>query len=67
MLGRSVFDTVLYDKDFSDLRKVDGFLLVLRFPPPNITDRHDITELLLNVAPSTLTILFTDLGIFSYL
>ena len=37
----------------SDLRHVGGFLPVLRFRPP-ITDRHDITEILLKVALSTI-------------
>jgi hypothetical protein len=37
-----------------DLQQVDGFFLwVLRFPPPT-TDRHDITEILLKVALSTI-------------
>jgi hypothetical protein len=36
-------------KFVNDLRQVSGFLRVLRFPPP-ITDRHDITEILLKVA-----------------
>ena len=31
----------------SDLRQVDVFLRVLLFPPPNKTDPHDITEILL--------------------
>ena len=29
--------------NISDLRQVGGFLQVLRFPPPNKTDHHDIT------------------------
>jgi hypothetical protein len=41
-------------KFVSDLRQVGGFLRVLRFPLDtnigNKTDRHDITEILLNVA-----------------
>ena len=41
-------------KFVSDLRRVGGFLRVLRFPPPNKTDRHDIAEILLKVALSTI-------------
>jgi len=37
-------------KFVSDLRQVGGFL---RFSPPNKTDRHDISEILLKVALST--------------
>ena len=37
----------------SDLRQVGGFILVLRFPPP---DRHDITEILLKMAFSTINL-----------
>jgi hypothetical protein len=39
----------------SNLRQVGGFLRVIRFPPPNKTDRHDITEILLKVALNTIT------------
>ena len=42
-------------KFVSDMRKEGGFLQVLWFPPP-ITDRHDITEILLKVALSILTL-----------
>jgi hypothetical protein len=38
----------------SNLRQVGGFLRVLRFHPPIKTDRHDVTEILLNVALSTI-------------
>ena len=38
----------------SNLRQVGGFLQVLQFPPPIKTDRHDITEILLKVALSTI-------------
>ena len=34
----------------NDLGQIGGFLRVLRFPPPNKTDRHDINEILLKVA-----------------
>jgi hypothetical protein len=37
-------------KFVSDLGQIGGFLWVLRFPPPNKTDRHDIAEILLKVA-----------------
>ena len=52
----------------SDLRQVGGFLQVLWFPPPKITDHHDITEILLKVALNTINqtnqpiILFTRLN-----
>ena len=38
------------------LRQIGSFFLVLRFPPPNETDRHDITEILLRVALNTTTL-----------
>ena len=41
-------------KFVSDLRVVDGFLKVLRFPPRIKTDRHDIAEILLKVALNTI-------------
>jgi hypothetical protein len=41
---------------FSDLCKVGSFLRVLRFPPTNNTDRHDIIEILLKVVFNTITI-----------
>jgi hypothetical protein len=41
-------------KFVSDLRQVGGFLLVLGFPLPIKTDRHDITEILLKVALNTI-------------
>ena len=43
-------------KFVSDLRQVGGFLRVLRFPPSNKTDHHDITEILLKVALNTITL-----------
>ena len=43
-------------KFVSDLRKVSGFLQVLRIPPPKKTYRHDITEILLKVALNTITL-----------
>ena len=43
-------------KFINDIRQVGGFLRVVRFPPPNKTDRHDITERLLKVALSTTTL-----------
>jgi hypothetical protein len=39
-------------KFVSDLRQLGGFLQVLLFPP-NKTDRHDISEILLKVALNT--------------
>jgi hypothetical protein len=41
-------------KFVSDLRQAGGFLWVLWFPSINKTDRHDITEILLKVALSTI-------------
>ena len=38
----------------SDLRQVGCFLRVLRFPPTNKTDDHDITEIVLKVALNTI-------------
>ena len=43
-------------KFVSDLRQVNGFLLVLRFPPPIKTDSHDIAEILLKVVLNTITL-----------
>jgi hypothetical protein len=40
----------------SDLRHVGGFLRVLCFPPPNKTDRHNITEILLKVVLNTINL-----------
>ena len=39
-----------------DLWQVDGFLLVLRFPPPKNPDRNDITKILLKVVLNTITL-----------
>jgi hypothetical protein len=55
-LRRGVLDTTLCDKVCRDLWQVSGFLPVLRFPPNNKTDPHDITEILLKVALSTITL-----------
>jgi hypothetical protein len=43
----------------SDLRRVGGFLWVLRFSSNNKTDRHNITEILLKVALNTITLIFS--------
>ena len=43
----------------SDLRRVDGFLRVLWFPPPKQNDRREITEILLKVALNSTTITLT--------
>ena len=40
-------------KFIRDLWQVGGFLRVHRFPPPIITYRHDITEILLKAAVNT--------------
>jgi hypothetical protein len=53
--SRGVIDTTLCDKFCQWFATVRGFLQVLRFPPPNKTDRHDITEILLNVALNTIS------------
>jgi hypothetical protein len=44
-------------KFVSDLRQVSGFLWELQFPP-NKTDRHNITEILLKVALNTINLNF---------
>jgi hypothetical protein len=41
-------------KFVSDLRQVGGFLQLLRLPPSNKTDHHDITEILLKLALNTI-------------
>ena len=41
-------------KFISDLRQVGGFPRVIRFSSPQKTDRHDITEILLEVALNTI-------------
>jgi len=41
-------------KFVSDLRQVSGFLQILLFLPPIKTESHDITEILLRVALSTI-------------
>jgi hypothetical protein len=38
----------------SDLKQVGGFLRVIRFPPTNKIDCHDITEILSKVALNTI-------------
>jgi hypothetical protein len=47
----------------SDLRQVDGFLWILRFPPPLKTDRYDITEILLKVVLNTITLILACMQI----
>ena len=37
------------------IQQISGFIRVLRFPPPNKTDRHDITEIVLKMALNTIT------------
>ena len=49
----SIQDYVI--KFVSNLRQAGGFLWVLRFPPTNKTDRHDVTEILLKVVLNTIT------------
>jgi hypothetical protein len=41
-------------KFVSDLRQLGGVHQVLRFPPPNKTDHHDIAEIFLKVALNTI-------------
>ena len=48
-------------KFISDLWQVGGFLPVLRVSSTNKTDRLDITEILLKVALSTLTLTLVQL------
>ena len=54
-----VLDTTLYDKACQWLVTGRCFLRVLPFPPPNKTNRHDITEILLKVALNTITLPLT--------
>jgi hypothetical protein len=49
-------------KFVSDLRQVGGFLRVLQFSPTNKTDRHEITEILLNVSLNTISMLYYVVG-----
>ena len=49
---RGVLDTALCDKFVSDLRQVGGFP---RVSSTNKTYRHDISEILLEVALNTIT------------
>jgi hypothetical protein len=48
-------------KFLRELRQVDGFLRILRFPPPIKTERHANTEILFEMALNTiaLTLYFT--------
>jgi len=50
--GRGVHLYVI--KFVSDLQQISGFLRVLWFPPPIQTDHHDIAEILLKVALTTI-------------
>ena len=49
-------------KFVSDLRQVGGFLQVLRCPPLIKTDRHDIAEILLEVALDIITLTTSGWG-----
>ena len=49
-------------KFVSDLRQVGGLLGYTGFPPTIKLDRHDITEILLNVALNTITLYITQRG-----
>ena len=79
---RGVLDTTLWEQVYMqysyrhwqvgtevDLRQIGGFLLVLRFPSSNKTDRDDITEILLKVAlnTTTLTLQMKETNNFQYL
>ena len=55
LLRRDVFDTTLCCKVY-DLRQIGGFLRGTAVSSTNKTDRHDITEILLKVALSTITL-----------
>ena len=44
-------------KVVSDLRQVDDFLLVFRFPPPIKLTANDIAEILLKVASYIITLI----------
>ena len=60
-----VYSIKHYMKKFvSDMRQVGGFLRVLRFLSTNKTDHHDVTEILLKVALSTIQPACTEKFIF---
>ena len=58
---RGVLDTTLCDK-VRDLWEVDGFLQILRFPPP--IKLTTLTEILLIVALSIITLIPNNLKVF---
>jgi len=56
LIHGEVYSIQHYARKFvSDLCQVGGFLRVLRCPPQNKADRHDITEILLKVALNTIS------------
>ena len=48
-------------KFVSNLQQVGGFLWVLRFSSSNKTDRHGVTEILLKVVLSTLSLVVIEI------
>ena len=58
---RGVLDTALCDKVFSNLQQVGCFLQVLRFPPTNKNDSHDLNEILLKVTLTNITLTSSDM------
>ena len=55
-LRRGVLDTTLCDKVSQSLKAGQWFSLGTPVSSTNKTDRHDITEILLNVALNTITL-----------
>ena len=62
----TVFDTTFHIKFFSDLQRVSGFLLIIRFPS-QINGHNYIIEILLKVVLNTHRIKTYILQIFSIL
>jgi hypothetical protein len=58
LLGLSVFDTTLCDKDCQLLATGRWFSPGTPVSSTNKTGRHDITEILLKVAVNTITLTF---------
>ena len=50
---------------FLEQDMISTFLRVLQFPPPiKLSDRHDITEILLKVALNTITLTLTPIVLY---
>ena len=61
-----ILDTALFIKFVSDLRKVGGCSPCTPVCPYNKTERHDITEILLEVARNTKTLALTLYSLYIY-